>query len=87
MSCLPIPDVPIPTLPVPLTIEATLPPFDFDPELCCKILPFPLGVPPIGLGATLLNPAVNVAIASAVKSIQDYIDKLPHDCPKELSRQ
>lgn len=86
MSCLPIPDIPIPTLPAPLTIAPSFPVVSFDPNLCCKVLQFPLSTPPIGIVGTLLNPAVNTVIATAIKSVQDFIDLLPHDCPKELQR-
>jgi hypothetical protein len=86
MACLPIPSIPVPELPAPLTIAPSFPGQSFDPELCCKVLDLPLTIPPIGILATLLNPAVNTVIANAIKSVQDYLDKLPHDCPKELQR-
>ncbi len=87
MACVPIPDVPAPpALPGGLTIAPTFPSQSFDPELCCKILNIPLTTPPVGLPALILNPAVSTAIANAIKAVQDFIDQLPHDCPKELQR-
>ncbi len=86
MACVPIPDVPLPTLPDGITIAPTFPTFSFDPTLCCKILQLPLTIPPIAIPPFLLNTGVNTVIANAVKAVQDYIDQLPHDCPKELQR-
>jgi len=86
MSCVPIPDVPLPTLPVPLTIAPTFPTESFDPELCCKILAFPLTTPPIPLPSGVFNPALCALIANTLKTVQDYLDRIPHDCPKELQR-
>ena len=86
MACVPIPDVPVPELPAGISIAPTFPSQDFDASLCCKILNIPITVPPIPIPPLLLNPAVNTAIATAIKGIQDYLDKLQHDCPKELQR-
>lgn len=86
MACVPIPDIPVPTLPAGISLTPTLPSFDFDENLCCKILQLELKPPPIPIPPLLLNPGVNAAIASTVKGVQDYIDRLPHDCPKELQR-
>lgn len=82
MACVPIPKVPIPELPLPLGIGITTPDIEFDPELCCKLLPFPIVLPPISLGL-LFNPAVNAIIAANIKIVQDYLDALPLDCPRE----
>ncbi|HEY3254604.1 MAG TPA: hypothetical protein VGJ91_11670, partial [Polyangiaceae bacterium] len=86
MACVPIPDVPLPTLPDGITIAPTFPAESFDPSLCCKILKIPITTPPIAIPPAILNPGVNAAIATAIKGVQDYIDKLQHDCPKELQR-
>jgi len=86
MACIPIPDVPLPTLPGGLTIAPSIPSQSFDPALCCKLLNMPAVTPPVGIVGTLLNPAVNAAIATAIKSVQTYLDALPHDCPKERQR-
>jgi hypothetical protein len=86
MACVPIPDSPIPTLPGGFTIAPTFPSQSFDPSLCCKVLNLPITTPPVAIPPAILNPAVSTAIATAIKAVQDYIDQLPHDCPKELQR-
>ena len=86
MSCTPIPDIPVPELPAGISITPTFPSQDFDAALCCKVLNIPITPPPLPIPPLLLNPAVNAAIAAAIKGVQEYIDKLPHDCPKELQR-
>ena len=86
MACIPIPDVPVPTLPAGISITPTLPSQDFDAALCCKVLQIEIKPPPIPIPPLLLNPAVNAVIATTIKGVQDYIDALPHDCPKELQR-
>ena len=83
MACQPLRLPILPTLPGSITIAPTLPSATFDPALCCKILPFPLGTPAPPIPPLLLNPAVNAAIASVLKSVQDYVDLLPVTCPKE----
>lgn len=86
MACTPVPDVPLPSLPGGITIAPTFPAQSFDPNICCKILNLPLGTPPLAIPPALLNPAVNTLIANTVKGIQDYVDQLQHDCPKERQR-
>lgn len=84
MACLPIPTLPIPTLPAGIGISFTLPPITFDPALCCKILPFPLSTPPIPIAlGVAIPPAINAAIASAISSVQQYLDQLVIHCPRE----
>jgi hypothetical protein len=86
MACIPIPDAPLPTLPDGITIAPTFPSQSFNPALCCKVLDFPLTTPPVAIPPALLNPAVSAVIATTIKGVQDYVDQLPHDCPKELQR-
>ncbi len=86
MACVPIPDIPIPTLPDGISLAPSFPSQSFDAALCCKVLDLEIKPPPIPIPPLLLNPAVNATIAATIKAVQDYIDKLPHDCPKELQR-
>jgi hypothetical protein len=83
MACIPIPAVPLPELPFPLTFGVTTPPFDFDPALCCKLLPFPIALPPIPLPLGTLNPAVVGVIMANLQAMNDFVDALPLKCPRE----
>jgi hypothetical protein len=83
MACLAVPAPPLPTLPFPLTLGAEIPGFSFDPELCCKILPFPVGTPPIPLGPGVFNPAVVAVINSQLALMNAYFDALSFECPLE----
>jgi len=84
LSCLAAPSIPLPTLPSGFGFGATTPPIDFAPEICCKILPFPIAIPPIPLGVGIPIPAaVLAAIAEAETVLLAYIDKLQIDCPLE----
>jgi hypothetical protein len=50
MSCLKLPELPLPTLPDGITITPpALPPIDFQLELCCKIPRVHIPIPPIPL--------------------------------------
>lgn len=84
MSCLAAPAPPIPTLPTGFGFGATTPSISFDPTLCCKILPFPIAIPPIPLAVGVQIPAaILAAIAEAEAVLLAYIDQLSVDCPLE----
>lgn len=83
MACLPLPTVPFPELPFPLTLGAAIPSFEFDPNLCCKLLPFPVVIPPIPLPVGVLNPGVVALVQANLQSMTAYFDALPFKCPRE----
>jgi hypothetical protein len=83
MPCLPIASLPIPELPFPLTIGPPIIDIEFDPKLCCKLLPFPLVVPPIPLPPGTLNPAIVAVIQAQLASMNTYFDALPFKCPRD----
>ena len=86
MACLKVPVPVLPTLPSGFGFGITLPGLTFDPTLCCKILPFPIPIPPIPLGQGIpIPPAVLAAIAAAETALLAYIDLLQVDCPFEGS--
>jgi len=82
MACIPIPSVPFPTLPSGITLTPPIPSVEFDAELCCKIAQFEATAPPVSIGVAL-NPAIAAAITAALQGVQDYLDALPLDCPRE----
>lgn len=82
MACIPAPVPPSPTLPSGITIAPPLPGGSFESAWCCKVFAVPLNPPPIPLGVAL-NPAIQAAITTALKGIQDYLDALPLSCPRE----
>lgn len=83
MACLPLETPPFPELPFPLTLGAAIPSFDFDPALCCKLLPFPVSVPPVPLPPGTINPAIMAIIQANLQSMGAYFDALPFKCPRE----
>lgn len=83
MACVPLPKVAAPTLPAPLSIAPSVPTLSFDPDLCCKVLPFPLATPPVPLPAGTINPAVIAIVTNAMAQIQTYLNSLSIPCPKE----
>jgi hypothetical protein len=82
MPCTPIPVVPVPSLPPGLTLGAALPTPEFAPELCCKLLPFELSVPPAALGIPL-NAGIAATLTVTLKTLTDYLLSLPVKCPRE----
>lgn len=82
MACLNGPTLPVPTLPGGLSIAPPIPPFSFDLALCCKLLQFAPTAPPISFGVAL-NPAIQTIITQNIRIVQDFIDSLPLDCPRE----
>jgi len=83
MACVPLPAVPVPTLPGGISLTPPAPPgISFDPELCCKLLPFPLATPPISLPPGTLNPAVIAAVTAILQQIQDFLDGAVLRCPR-----
>ena len=83
MACIDLPIPTIPTLPSPLSIGITLPPFAFNLNLCCKILPFSLAIPPIPLGISLNLPIIAM-INEQIAIVQAFLDQLAIPCPKDL---
>lgn len=82
MSCLKVPVPPLPTLPTGFGFGVTLPPFNFNPLLCCKILPFPISIPPLPLSVGISIPApILAAVAEAETVLLAFIDQLEVDCP------
>ncbi len=83
MACIPLPAAPAIELPFPLTLGAAIPSYEFDPKLCCKILPFPLVTPPIPLPVGTLNPGVVAIVQANLELLTAYFDKLAFKCPRE----
>lgn len=83
LPCIKLPTLPVPQLPSPFTIGITIPPFQFDPGLCCKVLPFDLKTPPIPLSPGVLNPAVVAVINQALTQMATYFDQFQFSCPIE----
>ncbi len=84
MPCTPLPAVELPELPAGISLTPPAPPgIEFDPELCCKLLPFPLATPPIVFPPGTINSAVLAALNAALQSVQDYLDAIPFRCPRE----
>lgn len=82
MACLELPATPFPTLPGGLTLGAAMPGTVLDPALCCKLLPFPVVVPPVALGVSL-SPVIVAALNTALTALNAYMDALPIKCPIE----
>ncbi len=85
MSCVPIPDVPVPTLPEPLSIPIPEPPTVPElPELFCCKLPIPPIPPlPVKLGPIIVNSGVIAILNVYVARMQAYIHSIPNKCPLE----
>lgn len=81
MACIPVPPFPTPPDPFPFTFAPPpLPPFP-GVNLCCKLLAFPVPVPPISIG--IQTPAVLATINTAMQALRAYFDALPLNCPRE----
>lgn len=81
MACLEAPAIPIPDLPTGITLAATLPTFNFNVKLCCKILQFS---PQIPIPLSLPIPLTLFAVINATKDeVLQYIAELSVDCPRE----
>lgn len=72
----------LPELGLGLSLSVELPSVEFDATLCCKLLQFELGLPPIDLGISLSLP-IFAAVNAALGAVQAYIDALPLECPKQ----
>lgn len=84
MACIPAPTLPIIGLPFPLTISPPgLPPINLAAEICCKNIAFAIPPIPIPLPPLVLNPGVNAGIATALKSVQTFLDQFQISCPRE----
>jgi len=84
LACLKAPALPIPTLPSGFGFGAVTPPINFSPLLCCKVLPFPIAIPPIPLAVGVqVPPAILAAVAQATAVLLAYIDQLQINCPLE----
>lgn len=84
MACTPQVTLPVPDLGGGLSLSITLPSVAFDVALCCKTLPFDTVTPPIPIDlGTPLPPAVNVAIANTIATVQRFLDGLQVRCPLE----
>lgn len=90
MACLALDPPPIPTLPAPLTLGLGFPIPDFNPKLCCKLLPPEVraaikaaqdAIPP--LPPLVLNPALVAVINGYISQINAYKLALPFECPFE----
>ena len=81
-SCIPLPHVPVPDFPAGLDLSVQTPSITFDPELCCKLLPYPVAVPSVPLGG-IIDTAFLLAIAAQVQIINAWIDSLAISCPRE----
>lgn len=85
LPCTQVPAPPAPQLPSPFTIGvgASLPTFNFDPALCCKVLPFEPKPPPIPIPPGVLNPAVVAVINQALAAMATFFDGASFGCPLE----
>lgn len=83
MACLEFPAVTAPTLPEPLSLTLPSVSVSFDLELCCKLPPIPLQIPPIPLPPIILNSAVIAALNAFIQQAITYINLLPLECPLE----
>lgn len=81
--CIEGPKIDVPTLGGALSLAPpSLPPINVGLDVCCKhvqvelpaIAPFPPGV--FNVGAAL-------ALNAALKTVNEFLDKLPPDCPLE----
>lgn len=83
MPCIAVPEISIPSLPAPFSFGASQPPsVSFDPELCCKIIQFPLKLPPLPLPPGVLNPAFITAMNAAKSQVTAFIRSLSFNCPR-----
>lgn len=83
MACVPVPSAPIPELPAPLSIAPPpLPSLPNIPNICCKLPPLPVQVPPVDLPVGTLNPAIVAIINANLKLVRDYLDALEIPCPR-----
>lgn len=84
MPCAPLPAPPAPpALPDGISLTPTLPSPDFDPELCCKLLPFDVPSAPIPLPPAVWNSGVAAAVDAILASVQAFLDAASFNCPKE----
>lgn len=83
MPCIAAPKVPVPTLAGLSLAPPALPSVSFDPNLCCKQLPFSIPTPPLPLGAGMITPATIAIVTQAMAKIQTFLASLSIPCPKE----
>lgn len=85
MSCITIPKLPLPTLPPGITIPGIGIDLGitFAVDLCCKIPPVKIPLPPVGISPTILNPGVIATLNAAIQSLQSYLHSIPLKCPLE----
>ena len=80
MACIPVPPFPTPPLPGFAITAPPLPPFP-GVDLCCKLDPFAIPVPPISFGVAV-PASVLATINAAEEQIETYLSALPLKCPK-----
>lgn len=84
MPCLELPIPTLPTLGGGFTLGASLPSFSFDPQLCCKILPFPVVTPPIAIALPVGVMAGAIASLNlAITAVNAFHDGFVFNCPLE----
>ena len=84
MPCIAAPKLPVPTLPGPLTLAPpALPEVDFDPNFCCKELPFQVVPPPIPLAPGTINPGTIAIVTQTMAQVQAFLNAQALPCPKE----
>ena len=83
MPCLKLPALPAPQLPAPLSLSLSLPSLSFDLELCCKLPPVPIQIPPIPLPPLVLNPAIIATLNAFITQVVQYVNSLSVPCPIE----
>lgn len=84
MSCISLPAVTPPTLPSPLSLTPpSVDPPEFELELCCKLPPIEIPLPPIPLPPLVLNPAVIASLNAYIEQACTYVNSLSLSCPLE----
>lgn len=82
--CIQGPAITIPPLPGGFTLAPpALPVVPGIPELCCKLPPVPIVLPPIPIPPIVFNSAIVAALNAYITTALSYINSLPLECPLE----
>lgn len=84
MACTPLPTPPTPpALPDGISLAPPLPTPEFDPELCCKLLPFEIPALPVSPPPGVWNSGAAAALDPILAAVQEVLDAASFNCPKE----
>lgn len=84
MACIALPIPQIPTPPFEFSFTPPVPQIpSLNINLCCKLPPVDLPIPPIPVPTLLLSSGLLETLKEAIAQVNSYLNTLPLECPLE----